>query len=57
MKIIKDVRETFIPDFHSRPKTRTIEDVELGDIRPPTIQDIAKPVDRSQITIVTPKEE
>ena len=55
MKIVKDVREVFDPNF--TPQTKEIQGVELGDIRRPTIQDIAKPVDRSQITTVIPKED
>ena len=58
MKIIKDVRETFMPDFKIRPKTRTIEGVELGDVKGKTIQDINPSApDRSQITITKPDKE
>ena len=58
MKIIKDVRETFMPDFHSRPKTRTIEGVELGDVQGKTIQDINPSAPkRDQITATDPVKE
>ena len=57
MKIIKDIRETFVPDFHSRPKTRTIEGIELGDVQGRTVQDINPTApDRSEISTVKPKE-
>ena len=58
MANLKDVRETFMPDFKSRPKTREIQGVELGDVQGRTVQDInPTPPNRSKITIVDPKED
>ncbi len=53
--MIKDIREKIIPDF--KPQTIEIEQVELGDLRPETIQDKAKPPTRSPITVVDPVKE
>ena len=53
--VVRDIRQLIDKDFE--PSTIDIENVILGDIRPPTIKDVAKPVDRSQITAVDkPKE-
>lgn len=55
MKIIKDVRQTFMPDFCNRPKTRDVQGVELGDVQGKTIQDLPQtPPDRSgEIAVIT----
>jgi len=53
--VVRDVRQ--IIDENFVPETREIQGVELGDLRPPTIQDVAKPVDRSQITATNPVKE
>jgi len=54
----KDIRETFIPDFASRPRTREVQGILLGDVPSRTVQDInPTPPNRSQITTVDPKED
>jgi len=58
MDNLNDIRETFIPDFASRPRTREVQGIPLGDVPARTVQDInPTPPNRSQIITVDPAKE
>ena len=63
MKFLKDIRQSYDPDFVPHSRVKEIEQVQIGDVSGVTIQDkiadgSALPHERSQITAVDkPKED